>query len=112
LIDSGHLGLSIVRQCELVSVSRSTFYREPVPETAPNLTLMRLVDEQFLETPWYGSRQIPLCQRSCRLNRIGTFGGADSRKWLDTAMQKSTSMVFDTRQLSTFLVDQSITVTR
>jgi len=28
--------------------------------------------------------QPPLCQRSCRLNRIGTFGGADSRKWLDT----------------------------
>ena len=27
---------------------------------------------------------LPLCQRSCRLNRIGTFGGADSRKWLDT----------------------------
>jgi site-specific recombinase XerC len=26
----------------------------------------------------------PLCQRSCRLNRIGTFGGADSRTWLDT----------------------------
>ena len=58
LIDPGHLGLSIVRQCELVSVSRSTFYREPAPETALNLTLMRLVDEQFLETPWYGSRQM------------------------------------------------------
>ena len=58
LIDSGHLGLSIVRQCELVSVSRSTFYREPAPETALNLMLMRLVDEQFLETPWYGSRQM------------------------------------------------------
>ena len=29
LIEPGHLGLSIVRQCELVSVSRSTFYREP-----------------------------------------------------------------------------------
>ena len=29
-------------------------------------------------------RRPPLCQRSCRLNRIGTFGGADSRKWLDT----------------------------
>ncbi|MGE0280208.1 MAG: hypothetical protein AB7P20_06290 [Rhizobiaceae bacterium] len=27
---------------------------------------------------------IPLCQTSCRLNRIGTFGGADSRTWLDT----------------------------
>ena len=58
LIEPGHLGLSIVRQCELVSVSRSTFYREPAPETALNLTLMRLVDEQFLETPWYGSRQM------------------------------------------------------
>ena len=58
LIDSGHLGLSIVRQCELVSVCRSTFYREPAPETALNLTLMRLMDEQFLETPWYGSRQM------------------------------------------------------
>jgi putative transposase len=58
LIDPDHPGLSIVRQCELVSVSRSTFYREPVPETALDLTLMRLVDEQFLETPWYGSRQM------------------------------------------------------
>jgi putative transposase len=34
LIDPDHRGLSIVRQCELVSVSRSTFYREPAPETA------------------------------------------------------------------------------
>jgi putative transposase len=58
LIEPGHLGLSIVRQCELVSVSRSTFYREPSPETLLNLTLMRLIDEQFLETPWYGSRQM------------------------------------------------------
>ena len=39
-------------------VTRSTFYREPAPETAANLTLMRLIDEQFLETPWYGSRQM------------------------------------------------------
>jgi putative transposase len=58
LVEPSHPGLSIVRQCDLVSVSRSTFYREPTPETALNLTLMRLVDEQFLETPWYGSRQM------------------------------------------------------
>jgi putative transposase len=58
LIDPDRPGLSIVCQCELLSVSRSTFYRDPVPETALNLTLMRLVDEQFLETPWYGSRQM------------------------------------------------------
>lgn len=58
VIEPEHPDLSIVRQCELVSINRSTFYREPAPETALNLTLMRLIDEQFLETPWYGSRQM------------------------------------------------------
>ena len=58
MIDPGHPRLSIVRQCELVSISRSSFYREPMPESAANLALMRLIDEQFLETPWYGSRQM------------------------------------------------------
>ncbi len=58
MIDPGHPRLSIVRQCELVSISRSSFYRVPVPESAENLALMRLIDEQFLETPWYGSRQM------------------------------------------------------
>jgi putative transposase len=57
-IEPDHPDLSISRQCELVSVNRSTFYREPAPETALNLLLMRLIDEQFLETPWYGSRQM------------------------------------------------------
>ena len=58
LIEPGHGRLSIVRQCELVSISRSSFYYQPVGETAENLALMRLIDAQFLETPWYGSRQM------------------------------------------------------
>jgi putative transposase len=58
MIDTGHPRLSIVRQCELVSIGRSSFYREPPAESAENLKLMRLIDEQFLETPWYGSRQM------------------------------------------------------
>ena len=44
--------------CELVSISRSGFYRRPAGETALNLELMRLVDAQFQETPWYGARQM------------------------------------------------------
>ena len=47
-----------MRQCDLVSISRSSFYREPTPDSTENLVLMRLIDEQFLETPWYGSRQM------------------------------------------------------
>src|SRR5260370_32340679 len=58
MIGPGHPRLSVVRQCELVSISRSSFYREPRPESAENLVLMGLIDEQFLETPWYGWRQM------------------------------------------------------
>src|SRR5213076_3465971 len=58
MIDPGHPRLSVVRQCELASISRSSFYREPAVESEETLRLMRLLDEQFLETPWYGSRQM------------------------------------------------------
>jgi putative transposase len=58
MIEPGHPHLSVVRQCALVSIGRSRFYRAPTPETAENLLLMRLLDAQFLETPWYGSRQM------------------------------------------------------
>ena len=51
MIDSKHPDLSVVRQCELVSISRSSFYYQPVGETAENLALMRLIDAQFLEIP-------------------------------------------------------------
>jgi len=57
-IEPDHPELSIVRQCELVSISRSGFYYQPAGETPLNLELMRLIDRQFLETPWYGSRQM------------------------------------------------------
>ena len=66
MIDPEHLHLSVVRQCALVSIGRSTFYRAPTPDTAENLILMRLLDEQFLETPCYGSRQM-----SRHLRRLG-----------------------------------------
>ena len=58
MIDPDHPRLSIVRQCELVSLSRSAFYYRPSGESPANLALMRLIDEQFLETPWYGARQM------------------------------------------------------
>lgn len=57
-VEPEHPDLSVVRQCELVLIARSTFYRRAAPETALNLALMRSIDEQFLETPWYGSRQM------------------------------------------------------
>jgi len=58
MIEPAHPKLSMVRQCELVSISRTSFYFEGKGESPLNLTLMRLIDEQFLRTPFYGSRQM------------------------------------------------------
>ena len=63
MIDPEHPRLSIQRQCRLVSISRSAFYYQAAGETPLNLELMRLFDAQFLETPWYGSRQMARCLR-------------------------------------------------
>ncbi len=57
-IEKDHSRLSLRRQCRLLSLSRSSLYYTPVGESAANLALMRLIDQQFLETPWYGSRQM------------------------------------------------------
>ena len=43
MIEADHPRLSIARQCALVSIARSTFYREPAPESAVNLDLMRRI---------------------------------------------------------------------
>lgn len=50
--------LSVGKQCALLSISRSSFYYEPKGESEMNLDLMRLIDKQFLKTPFYGVRQM------------------------------------------------------
>ncbi len=49
---------SIRRQCRLAGLSRSHFYYTPAPLSQEHLRLMRLIDEQFMQTPFYGSRQM------------------------------------------------------
>jgi putative transposase len=46
------------RQCEILSISRSSLYHEPKGESAENLALMRRIDGLFLKYPFYGSRQM------------------------------------------------------
>lgn len=53
-----HPDLSVRRQCSLLSLTRSTLYYQPRGESAENLKFMEIIDKQFLETPWYGSRQM------------------------------------------------------
>ena len=58
MIEPGHPRLSVANQCALVSISRSAFYYSPTGESPLNLVLMRLIDEAFLECPFYGARQM------------------------------------------------------
>ncbi len=58
MIGRGHSGLSLSRQCRLLSIGRSSFYYAPKGESPENLALMRRLDELFLKYPFYGSRQM------------------------------------------------------
>jgi len=50
--------LSISAQCEMLSVSKSSFYYVPVGESDENLAIMRKLDEQYFSTPFYGALRL------------------------------------------------------
>jgi putative transposase len=54
LIDPQDGVFSVRQQCELLGVNRSSLYYQPQGETEENLGLMRLLDEQYTRTPYYG----------------------------------------------------------
>ena len=58
MIEPDHPVLLNGAQCRLLSISRSSFYYAPPGETEANLGLMLLIDKQFLDTPFYGVRQM------------------------------------------------------
>ncbi len=58
MIERNHPTLSVGAQCHLLSISRSSFYHEPLGEAEINLALMRLIDRKFLEIPFYGVQQM------------------------------------------------------
>jgi putative transposase len=63
--------LSVAEQCELLELARSTYYYEPAAESVENLALMRRIDEQYLNTPFFGSRRmaLELSTEACPVNR-------------------------------------------
>ena len=58
IVEPEHRRLSITKQCNLLQISRSSWYYEALRESTQNLELMRRIDEQFLKTPEYGARQM------------------------------------------------------
>jgi len=58
MIARQHPKLSIVRQCELLKLSRSAFYYTPVGLDEETLAVMKAIDKTFTKYPFFGSRQI------------------------------------------------------
>ena len=63
LIEPAHPQISVARQCALLGLSRSSFYYRSQGESAENLHLMRLLDEQYTRTPFYGVRRMTVWLR-------------------------------------------------
>ena len=59
LVDRQHRSLSIVRQCQLMGVSRSSLYYRPKETSRQDLSLMREMDRQYLETPFEPVSEVP-----------------------------------------------------
>jgi putative transposase len=78
LVDRGHAEISIRRQCELLGVNRSGLYYQRLGESEENLHVMRLLDEQYTRTPFYGSRKMT--------EWLGTQGFVVNRKRVSRLM--------------------------
>jgi len=57
-VEFGNAAISVVRQCQLLGLARSTLYYRGRGVSQEDLQLMRLLDEQFTKTPFYGSRRM------------------------------------------------------
>ena len=71
MIEANHPVLSVRRQCQLLGLSRASLYYEPVPETAEDLRLMLLLDQEYTAHPFLGSRRLTkwLVKRGEEVNR-------------------------------------------
>jgi putative transposase len=80
LLDRAHGGLSIRRQCQLLSLARSGVYRLPRPANDDDVALMRAIDELFTSFPFLGSRRMAIM--------LGEEGWSVNRKRVQRLMRK------------------------
>jgi len=80
MIDFNNSKISVEFQCSLLGISRSTVYYKPRQVKQRDLDLMRIIDEQYLETPFYGSRSMR--------NHIRRLGWTINRKPIQRLMKR------------------------
>ena len=58
LVEPDNKKISVLRQCELLGINRTGLYYRPRSEGVEDGNLMRLIDEQYTMTPFYGYRRM------------------------------------------------------
>ena len=79
MIDKDHAKLSILDQCKILGISRSGLYYKPADNEKDRM-LMRLIDKQYTDTPFYGARRMAVTLKK--------FGHPIGRKKTRTLMEK------------------------
>ena len=79
MVDRNHEELPVIRQCQLLKISRSSYYYTPSSETG-NLSLMKVLDDEYMKYPFYGSRQMK--------RHLGRIGYIVSRHRIRRLMRK------------------------
>ena len=64
MIESKHKTITVSRQCDLIGISRASYYYESQRDDSYNQLIMNLIDEQFTKTPFYG---VPRITESLRI---------------------------------------------
>ena len=64
MVNRRHPSLSVARQCRLLDLSRSGLYYQPVGISGEDIVLMKLIDRQYLATPFYGARRLAVWLKS------------------------------------------------
>jgi putative transposase len=101
LVDSDDTQLSIRRQCELLDLNRSSYYLQPAVESAENLRLMRLIDQQFLLNP--------VLRQSADDGVFGTIGETLNRKRVQRLIVKmGLEALFPRLQTTTVAPDERV----
>lgn len=93
MVDKEHTHLSVSRQCVLLGIHRSGLYYQPCPESQENLKIMRLLDEQYFKTPFYGVRRLKvwLDQQGFKINRKRLIRLMKKMGWQTLFRRRSTS---------------------
>ncbi len=113
MVDNEESSLSITQQCRILSIHRSGLYYKPCSESEENLTILRLLDEQYFKTPFYGVRKLTalLNQQGFTVNRKRVKRLMELMGWQTLYRYKSTSKPDKQNRLYPYLL-KGLKVTR